>query len=317
MTTNTDAVPTEAEISAACAAYTKSSGTLRGVIRDVLIAARKVHADHIADCKMVAGEVSEADVIQTCEVHGFPLDPEQLEVVTAVVNQILLSASKPDAQNDGRCPHCHAISHYVECPSCGMDSDAAAPAQSSEPVYAYIYEYETAFGLHRQLEPGTYNGSNPTRTVKVYAVPQPSPTAVVLDDERAAFEPTLERTGVGEYCQPGDRREPRWIVMYDDADRSHSVFEDEQDARDCFAGSEGMGWNCWLFSPTPRISAASPQAAQTERALTFAPLYKKLMRGDVDVCEAYLRLKVVGNCPTQEEFCTALEALLVIGDKNG
>lgn len=54
-------------------------------------------------------------------------------------------------------------------------------------------------------------------------------------------------------------------------------------------------------------------AAQTERVLTFAPLYKKLMRGDVDICEAYLRLKVVGSCPTQEEFCAALEALLANG----
>ncbi|MFL9904533.1 hypothetical protein PQR71_41475, partial [Paraburkholderia fungorum] len=42
-------------------------------------------------------QVTEADVIQTCEVHGFPLDPDQLEVVTAVVNQMLLSASKPAA----------------------------------------------------------------------------------------------------------------------------------------------------------------------------------------------------------------------------
>jgi len=40
-----------------------------------------------------------------------------------------------------------------------------------QPVYAYVYEYETAFGLHRQLEPGTYNGSEPARTVKVYAAP--------------------------------------------------------------------------------------------------------------------------------------------------
>lgn len=75
---------------------------------------------------------------------------------------------------------------------------------------------------------------------------------------REATKPRPETSGVGEYCQPGDRREPRWIVMYDDADRSLSIFEDEQDARDCFANSEAMGWNCWLFSPTPR--AASPAA---------------------------------------------------------
>lgn len=40
-------------------------------------------------------QVTEDDVFQTCEVHGFPLDPSQLEVVTAVVNQMLLGASVP------------------------------------------------------------------------------------------------------------------------------------------------------------------------------------------------------------------------------
>jgi hypothetical protein len=71
---------------------------------------------------------------------------------------------------------------------------------------------------------------------------------------REATKPRPETSGVGEYCQPGDRREPRWIVMYDDADRNLSIFEDEQDARDCFANSEAMGWNCWLFSPTARVA---------------------------------------------------------------
>lgn len=37
--------------------------------------------------------VTEKDVIETCEVHGFPLDPDQLEVVAAVVNQMQLSAA--------------------------------------------------------------------------------------------------------------------------------------------------------------------------------------------------------------------------------
>jgi hypothetical protein len=45
-------------------------------------------------------QMTEKDIIETCEVHGFPLDPDQLEVVTAVVNQILLSASKPAVQRE-------------------------------------------------------------------------------------------------------------------------------------------------------------------------------------------------------------------------
>ena len=85
---------------------------------------------------------------------------------------------------------------------------------------------------------------------------------------REATKPRPETSGVGEYCQPGDRREPRWIVMYDDADRSLSIFEDEQDARDCFANSEAMGWNCWLFSPTSRVAPTAEQAegVQTQAA---------------------------------------------------
>lgn len=50
----------------------------------------------------------------------------------------------------------------------------AARGDAEQPVYAYIYEYETAFGVHQQLQPGTYNGSAPTRTVKVYAAPLPA-----------------------------------------------------------------------------------------------------------------------------------------------
>lgn len=63
--------------------------------------------------------------------------------------------------------------------------------------------------------------------------------------------------------------------------------------------------------------ATATQTAQTELPLTFTPLYKKLMRGDVDICEAYLRLKVVGSCPTEEEFNTALAMFLANGDANG
>jgi hypothetical protein len=70
-------------------------------------------------------------------------------------------------------------------------------------------------------------------------------------------KPDPTKTGVGEFCQPGDRREPRWMVMYDDVDRGHSVFDNEQDAREAFANSEGMGWNCWLFGPTPRVSGVA------------------------------------------------------------
>lgn len=68
-------------------------------VRETVLAARA--QSPVAGVQAEAVRVTEADVIQTCEVHGLPLDPEQMEVVTAVVNQILLSASKPVAPQEG------------------------------------------------------------------------------------------------------------------------------------------------------------------------------------------------------------------------
>jgi hypothetical protein len=95
-------------------------------------------------------QVTEKDVIETCEVHGFPLDPNQLEVVTAVVNQILLSARKPAAKScqTGWADICHMAKHDgVTCPddSCDIDDGIrAAPAQSGEPVEADVVPNEIA-----------------------------------------------------------------------------------------------------------------------------------------------------------------------------
>lgn len=91
------------------------------------------------------------------------------------------------------------------------------------------------------------------------------------------LKPDPMKTGVGEFCQPGDRREPRWIIMYDDADRTHSVFENEEDAREAFANSEGMGWNCWLFGPTPR--AGKPAADESAKPVDYD--------GVVSICDAH------------------------------
>jgi hypothetical protein len=141
-------------------------------------------------------QVTEKDVIETCEVHGFPLDPNQLEVVTAVVNQILLSARKPAAKScqTGWADICHMAKHDgVTCPddSCDIDDGIrAAPAQSGEPVEADVVPNEIAELL---TEP-CWNLSR--RDVSdllkrigsiLYAAPQPSQTAVALD-ERARFD---------------------------------------------------------------------------------------------------------------------------------
>jgi hypothetical protein len=217
-------------------------------------------------------QVTEKDVIETCEVHGFPLDPNQLEVVTAVVNQILLSARKPAAKScqTGWADICHMAKHDgVTCPddSCDIDDGIrAAPAQSGEPVEADVVPNEIAelltepcwnlsrrdvSDLLKRIGSILYAAPQPSQPVEaaydglteefvdevarlcndapgsrnaVYAalkncnaeiVPITVPSAVVLDDERAAFEAHMRSrdetylfrrdtpgsTRLGQYCR--------------------------------------------------------------------------------------------------------------------
>lgn len=84
-------------------------------------------------------------------------------------------------------------------------------------------------------------------------------------------------TGVGEYCQPGDRRDPRWMLIFDDADRGFGVYENVADAHAAFARAEGAGWNCWLFSPTPRDAAT---AAGIPAAFRWIPVTERRPQWD-------------------------------------
>lgn len=88
----------------------------------------------------------------------------------------------------------------------------------------------------------------------------------VLTHAAFAWHDSPENTGVGTFCQPGDRRDPRWVLMFDDADRGHLVYESLQEARKGFAQAEGRGWNCWLLSPTPR-AAIPANVASLRRVL--------------------------------------------------
>ena len=50
----------------------------------------------------------------------------------------------------------------------------AALAQPPEPVqepYCRVYEYDSVFGLHRELYPREYNGRKPDRAVPLYTAP--------------------------------------------------------------------------------------------------------------------------------------------------
>lgn len=94
--------------------------------------------------------------------------------------------------------------------------------------------------------------------------------AVVTGREMFAWHDDPANTGVGPYCQPGDRRDPRWLLMFDDADRGLAIYESEKEGREAFAHSEGRGWNCWLFSPTPRVASQAEVTSEDTVRKIFA-----------------------------------------------
>ncbi|WP_205814595.1 hypothetical protein [Burkholderia sp. Ac-20345] len=94
--------------------------------------------------------------------------------------------------------------------------------------------------------------------------------AAVTGREMFAWQDDPANTGIGPYCQPGDRRDPRWLLMFDDADRGLAIYESEKEVREAFAHSEGRGWNCWLFSPTPRVASQAEVTSEDTVRKIFA-----------------------------------------------
>jgi hypothetical protein len=59
----------------------------------------------------------------------------------------------------------------------------AQQAEQDQEPYCYVYEYDSAFGLHQEFYPGPYNGKQkPDRAVPVYTHP-PRREWVSLTDE--------------------------------------------------------------------------------------------------------------------------------------
>lgn len=85
-----------------------------------------------------------------------------------------------------------------------------------------------------------------------------------IDKRAAAFEvrsaisqhkagDNAEVVGHQEWCQPGDIRKRQFLVTFDDPDCTHSVFENEAEAR-TFWEEMCINWNCYLFGALPRAS---------------------------------------------------------------
>ena len=74
--------------------------------------------------------------------------------------------------------------------------------------------------------------------------------------------PAAPASGVGLWCAPGDSQRERWLLWFDDADRSRAVYDEEAAAREAFAKAETLGWNCHLF----RLARRADPAPDAERA---------------------------------------------------
>jgi hypothetical protein len=68
-----------------------------------------------------------------------------------------------------------ALENAEEDGNCEYGATAALRAALEQPEqepYCYVYEYDSAFGLHREFYPGPYNGKQkPDRTVPVFTHP--------------------------------------------------------------------------------------------------------------------------------------------------
>jgi hypothetical protein len=81
-----------------------------------------------------------------------------------------------------------ALEVFATCFSDGNEAITAlraALAQEEQEPYCYIYEYDSAFGLHRQCYPGPYNGKQkPDRDVPVYTNPPRREWQGLTEEER-------------------------------------------------------------------------------------------------------------------------------------
>jgi len=53
------------------------------------------------------------------------------------------------------------------------------------------------------------------------------------------------------WCHPSDDSSQRWLLVFEDADRSSNVYFNEKEALEGFQKAEELGWNCHLFTSSP------------------------------------------------------------------
>lgn len=55
------------------------------------------------------------------------------------------------------------------------------------------------------------------------------------------------------FCHPGppETCARRWLLVFEDPERGHSIYFNEAEARKAFERAETMGWNVHLFESSP------------------------------------------------------------------
>jgi hypothetical protein len=131
-----------------------------------------------------------------------------------------------------------------------------------------------------------------------------------------------------QWCAPGDRQKPVWILMFDDRDRGYNYYEVESDAIRDFNRAEDGGWNCRLFALMPRTPAQEAEPVARVRKMINSsfidstgckgywgdlpdgtPLYTRPANDELRQAaeEAEARLRLAGMIRTANMLRAALE----------
>ena len=49
------------------------------------------------------------------------------------------------------------------------------------------------------------------------------------------------------YCAPADTQNPKWLLIFDDINKSDGHYKKKGDAMEAFKRAEELGWNCYLY----------------------------------------------------------------------
>lgn len=116
-----------------------------------------------------------------------------------------------------------------------------------------------------------------------------------------------------QWCQPGDEKDRRWILMFAEPERGICVYTVEDEAREAFE-SANLSWNCYLFAAAPR-TAANPAPAPSQSA---AAIRAAALREAAEVIRRSVEDRtLMQKGEAAEMFACELDALAAAAEKQG